>query len=109
MKMFIINTKNSSEAISVLEVEGEMVSSLEDPSVMWPTNEGEFKFRILKPESLGKVIYCSHSVYSTWVDATAVAKAMIRQAFEFNKRKYKIEFSEEDVLNKCDKIELVML
>jgi len=54
MKKFIIHNRalaghpKTGEAPSVVEVEGEIILALEDPSVMW-LPEGEFYFRILKP------------------------------------------------------------
>ena len=56
MRKFVVHTRalpgvKSNGAPIVLEVEGELIQSLEDPSVMW-LPEGEFKFRIMTPESL---------------------------------------------------------
>jgi len=117
MRKFIVHTKG--ETISILEVEGEVVSGVEDPSVVWLL-DGEFKFRILKPEFLyepGKAkdktlmppIYCSHSVYWTANQAWVMAAKIIREQFEFAKRKTGAEFTEEQVVEKYKEIKEIFL
>lgn len=131
MRKFIVHTRplpgccKTSDAPTVVEVEGEVVSAIEDPSVMW-LPEGEFRFRILKPESLSEFqevkqsdgskkkvmvspIYHSHAVYPDLSHARFVAESLVVQAFEFNKRKYGTEFTEEEIAQKCSEITEIFL
>lgn len=128
MKKFVVHTRalpgccKTSDAPTIVEVDGEYVTGVEDPSIMWMA-EGEFLFRILKPESLyesqdgskGKdkvmvpPIYCSHSIFSTLHEAKLKAFAAIQHSFEFVKRKDKVDYTHEQVVAKCDEIQEIML
>ena len=91
----------------------------------WPRSlpKGEYKFRILKPESLYEPredsrtkektmvppIYCSHAFCSTTHEARAKAYAMIAHSFEFAERKQKIAYTHEQVAQKCSEVQEVLL
>jgi len=131
MKKYITYTRNIhghpslEDPFYILEVEGEIVLPLEDPSVMWLPN-GEFFFRILKPNFLYESreiigadrsrkkilvppIYHSSSVYSNYDQAFSKAEKMIRDGFELDFRKKGIPINDEDVLSKCKKIQQILL
>src|SRR5580692_5531160 len=121
MRKFIVHTRalpgccKAGDAPIILEVEGEIITGLEDPSVMW-LPEGEYKFRILKPESLYEPkeapgakektmvppIYCGHNFFST-------AHDLVNHSFEFAQRKSKIEYTYDQVVARCSEIQEVML
>lgn len=131
MRKFVVHTRalpgccKTSSNITILEVEGEVITAVEDPSVLW-LPEGEFKFRILKPEALYEPkeivhedrsrekitvppVYHSHAVYWTVHQAMAHAMKMIRESFEYEKRKHGAEFTEEQVSEKCKEIQEILL
>ena len=135
MKKFIVHTrpipgcaacKGSSEAPTIVEVEGEIVSSLEDPSVMW-LPKGEFRFRIFKPEFLHESkeskledgskkkimipsIYHSHGVYQDLSAAKEVAERMIKSGLDFEVRKGRLaSYTKEELDAKCAEVQVVML
>jgi hypothetical protein len=123
MKKFIVHPRalaghpKTGEVPSVLEVEGEVISALEDPSVMWLPS-GEFKFRIFKPEALYETqkngtktppIYFSHSVYDTLEQARLVAECWIYEQAEFEFRKYGAKIDYDDAASKCKKIQEITL
>jgi hypothetical protein len=132
MKKFIVYTRaipgccRIGEAPSVVEVEGEMVAAVDDPSVGWLPS-GEFKFKILKPEFLYETheikladgsrkkitvppVYYSHAMYWTEIQAMSVAERMVRESLEFEVRKGRVEsFSPEELKAKCAEIQKVML
>lgn len=105
----------------VLEVEGELVQSLDDPSIMW-LPEGEFMFRIMAPEALYESreihqlsgppkkemvppVYHSHACYWTVHGAMAAAERMVRAGLEFDIRKLrKDEFTEEELAAKIQSL-----
>ncbi len=112
MKKFIVHTraipgKTKGDVPTVIEVEGSFISSLENPSVM-DLPKGEFYFRITKPEFLyengSPPVYHSHSVFASRSEAIDIAKQMVIKGFEFAKRKYNIDFTEEEVKTKCAEI-----
>lgn len=132
MKAYVVHTRplpgscKGAESISIIEVEGEKISSLEDPSVMW-LKDGEFYFRILKPEVLyepkeSKIpdgskkkvmvppVYFSAAIYATVELAQVAAKQMIKGGLDFEVRKGRLaSYSEEDLKAKCAEIQEIML
>lgn len=118
MRKFIISTLKGDTAI--MEVECELISSLEDPSVMW-LPPGEFKIKITAPKELltkkmvGKdtilepTIYYNHSIFSSEEEAIRSAHQLIRKTIELRCIKHKTEFKEEDVLAEFVKIKKVKL
>lgn len=132
MKAYVVHTRplpgccKSGDVPTILEVEGEKISAMEDPSVLW-LKEGEFWFRILKPESLyestetkmpdgskKKVmvppVYFSAGVYPSLEEARTVAQFMVKASMDFEVRKKRIEsYSEEDLQKKLAEIKEVLL
>lgn len=133
MRKFIVYTRSlpagcckvSTDAPTVVEVEGEMVTRSEDPSVGW-LPEGEFKFRITKPDFLHEPVeiklpdgsrektmvppvYHSHAVYYNVNQAHVAAEHMVRHSFAFTQRKGGAEFTEEEVRAKFSEIQEVLL
>lgn len=131
MKKFVVHTRpisgcsKTSTAPTVVEVEGEMIQGVEDPSVLW-LPEGEFRFRITKPDFLYEPqeikgpdgvkvkitvppVYHSHSVYWTVDQAHSVAERLARADFEFALRKYDTPFTDEDVKVKFSEITEILL
>ena len=129
MRKFIVHTRaippQKGEAITILEVEGEVITPSEDPSVMWAPY-GEFRFRIRKPEFLYEPreiiksdktkekamvppVYYSHSVYEGLVLARVAAFNLIVQSFEFAQRKSGVEYGAEQVLEKARQVPEVLL
>jgi hypothetical protein len=125
MRKFIVHTRpivghKASDAPTVVEIEGELVSAMEDPSVAW-LPEGEFRFRINHPTFLHEPqeikqpdgskktvmvpsVYHSHAVYWTTDQAHSVAERLVRQAFDFALRKYGTPFTREEVKQKYQEI-----
>lgn len=135
MKAYIVHTRqvpgcaacrSGDTPMTIVEVEGERVSPMEDPSVMW-LKEGEFKFRILKPEFLHEphetkksdgtkektmvpAVYFSHSIYLTLEEAREATKKLVVGEFEFAVRKKRIEsYTAIDVEGKLSEIQELML
>lgn len=129
MRKFIVHTRSlpgHKGGPFVLEVEGEMIAAVEDPSVMW-LPEGEFRFRIMKPEalyepkeveqedgSMKKVmvppVYHSHGIYWTVHQAAVAAEHILRQELEFEIRKGRIEsYTQEELKAKYAEIQTIML
>ena len=131
MRKFIIHTRTipgyakSVGALTVVEVEGGVIKAVEDPCVnLLP--QGEFRFRIVKPEFLYEsqevkkadgskekvmvpTIYHSHSIYDTATAAHKVAENLVRHEFEFEKRKYSKEYTDEEVTQRIDSISFLDL
>jgi hypothetical protein len=133
MRKFVVHTravpgccKGASDAPTILEVEGELVTSLEDPSVTWmPT--GEFMFRITKPEFLYEsketkledgskkkimvpTVYHSHAVYHELAEAQASVKRMIKSGLDFEIRKGRLaSYTEEELAAKCAEVQILEL
>jgi len=118
MKKFIIHTRaipgrpKEESPFYLVEVEGEIITALEDPSVMLLPNR-EFRFKIMEPkflhDSYGPAIYYSHSIYHTVEEARSVAESMVLSSFEFELRKHGTEINYVEVLEKCKKIEEIPL
>lgn len=129
MRKFIVHTRaipGHKGGPFVIEVEGEMIAAIEDPSVMW-LPEGEFRFRILKPEflyepheikqpdgSVKKVmlppVYASHGVYWNEHQAAVAAERILRQELDFEIRKGRIEsYTDEELKAKYAEIQYKFL
>lgn len=132
MRKFVVHTRplpgccKTSEAPTLVEVEGELISPMEDPSVMW-LKEGEFRFRILLPEVLYEpqeakqadgskkkimvpTVYHSHAIYHTLAEAQAAARAMIKSGLDFEIRKGRLaSYTEEELEAKCAEVQTMML
>ena len=99
MRKFIVHTRalpgccKTGDAPIILEVDGEVVRGVEDPSVMWLT-EGE---------------YCSHMLFSTAHEARAAAYRLVNHSFEFTQRKSKEEYTQEQVAQRCSEIQEILL
>jgi hypothetical protein len=115
MKKFIIQSERNKT--SIIEVEIELVTAMEDPSIKW-LPEGEYKARILQPKSLyekqedGTLVsplWYSHAFYCNKLDAWTKLEKMIRDGFERDKRKEDIDFTETDVQAKLGTIQEIML
>jgi len=122
MRKFIIQSKKGKT--SIIEVEVEIISSLEDPSVLW-LKAGEWRARILQPTSfhqrIEKVVdgkkevvmqpdvWCWHSFSDSIEEAQRKAEDLIVQSFEFDLRKYGKSFTDEDVATAKLTIEIVSL
>jgi hypothetical protein len=122
MKKFVVQSKKGKTVIT--EVECELVTPMEDPSIMWIPN-WEYMAKILKPTSFhmkfekqveGKKeivlvpdVWYSHAFFNSLVDATKYAERIIKESFEFEARKYGKEFSVIDVLAAIKEIEVVLL
>jgi len=118
MRKYVIHTRTipgrpkEESPCYLIEVEGEIITALEDPSVLFLPN-GEFRFKIISPkflhDSYGPPTYHSHSVYANVDLARAEAERLMFQELEFARRKYKTEYSQEDLENKISKIEEIPL
>jgi len=132
MRAYVVHTRplpgscKKTDTPTILEVEGEKLTAMEDPSVMW-LKEGEFWFRIMKPESLYEpkeskmedgsrkkvmvpTVYFSAGIYSTVELAQAAAQQMIKGGLDFEVRKGRLaSYSEEDLQAKYAEIQTIML
>jgi hypothetical protein len=133
MRKFIVYTRSlpagcckiTTDAPAVIEVEGEVVGMQEDTSILWlPPHE--FRFAITKPEFLQEpkeivkpdgskatikvpLVYHSHSVYLNIHQAQIAAEHLVRDGFQFTKRKTGKDFTEEEVKAKFAEIQEIML
>lgn len=110
MRKFAVQSKR--EGMIIYELDVVVLTALEDPSVMW-LQPGEYKGRILKPESFhmkrermvdGKKetylepdVWFSHSLYDTYEEVLRAASKLIEQEFAFNLRKYGTAYTDVDV------------
>lgn len=128
MRKFIVYTRpvlghsKENDLPTIIEVEGEIISGVEDPSAL-SLPEGEFWFRIVKPEFLYELrelnkskekimippVYYSHSVFWTTHQAMASAIKIVKDQFEYIKRKTNTDFTEEQVSEKCKEIQEILL
>jgi hypothetical protein len=111
MRKFIIELAHGKTNIQ--EVEIEIVTPLEDPSVMW-LPQGEYRAHVVKPrvftEKDGKKsVWCSFVFCDDLETAKVKAEHMIRDSFEFELRKYSTEFTEEQVQTALAEVQVVML
>jgi hypothetical protein len=111
---------------TILEVEGEILTGLEDPSVTWMP-AGEFYFRIFKPEFLYEsketkiedgskkkimvpIVYHSHAIYHELAEAQAAAEKMIKSGLDFEVRKGRLaSYTEEELKAKCAEVQILEL
>jgi|SRR5579885_2068743 len=134
MKAFVIHTrqvpgcacKAEQSPLFFVEVEGEKVSPMEDPSVLH-LPQGEFRFRITKPTFFHETVevkkadgsrekmtvptvYHSHAVFMTEEEAMAAARKLVLHEFEFALRKKKIaSYTEEEVQARLAEMQRVRL
>lgn len=111
MRKFIIHSGRDKTAI--MEVECQLITPVEDPSVMW-LPKGEYRARLLKPatfvEKDGKpLVWHSIAFYDTLEIAKEAHAVMTRAAFEFEFKKYKTAYTEEQVQATLASTEVVML
>lgn len=115
MKKFVIN--NGRQKTSIMEVECELVTALEDPSVIW-LPVGESKMRILFPTTfhekretgLVPTVWYDHSFYNTVEEAKVVVEQNIRYTMvDFAKSKHQLAATEEEVQKTISEVEVVML
>lgn len=123
MRKFIVYSKKGKT--SVMEVECELIHTLEDTSIMY-LKSGEYKARILSPtlfhQKVEKItedgkkittlvpdVWFSHSFYETIELAKIKAESLVLYEFEFGLQKHGASFSEEDVQAGIQAIEIVML
>lgn len=124
MRKFVLQSKKGVSAI--MEVECEIIQALEDPSILWALKPGEYRARILAPESFhqkvektvdGKKvsvmvpdIWCSHAFYDTLESAKETCFKLIRsEMIDFAIRKHRQPATEEEVQAAIDAVEVVML
>jgi hypothetical protein len=131
MRKFIIHTRPlpgspKGGPPTIVEVECEKITLMEDPSLFWSLQSGEYKARLLKPDFLyetqKKMIngshievmvpstYHSHSLYDTYMQAQDVVELMIagemkRDVLKGNRQCYTID----DVLDIMDQVKVVYL
>jgi hypothetical protein len=132
MKTFIVHTRalpgccKTGDAPSVVEIEGEVILAVEDPSIMW-LPEGEFKFRVMAPEALYEpqevkqadgskkkvmvpTVYHSHAIYQSAAEAQLAAEKMVQMSLDFDVRKGRISsYTEEELKSKLAEIQTIML
>ena len=122
MKKFVIQSKSGQ--FSIQEVDVEVISTTEDPSVAW-LPAGEFKARIMRPTSFHmKVerlvnnkremvdvpeVWYSFAFLNSLEEAKATCAELIREEFDFKKRKHKIDFTEQDVADAQAKMQVALL
>ena len=109
MRMFIVQPHQSSFA--VVEVDIEPIKGIEDPSVMW-LPPYEYKARVVKQAmqyARPDDIWYSHCFYPYQRQALLQARHLIRETFEFNKRKHGAAYSESDVLARYAQIKELSL
>jgi len=123
MRKFTLHAKKGKSYI--MEVECELIRPIEDPSILWSLNPGEYKARILAPDTFhqrvekvvdGKKevamvpdVWCWHAFCDTLEEAKEKAALLVRQSFAFDERKYGKTYTEEEVLAAIAVIEVVML
>lgn|SRR5574337_752423 len=132
MRVYIVHTRplpgccKTGDVPTIMEVEGEIVTPAEDPSVMW-LPEGECRFRITKPESLFETqetklpdgskkkvmvppVYHSHAIYWGKPDAKLAAERMVQSGLDFEVRKGRLaSYTEEELQVKYAEIQTIML
>src|SRR5574337_139712 len=97
MRVYIVHTRplpgccKTGDVPTIMEVEGEIVTPAEDPSVMW-LPEGECRFRITKP------------------DSKLAAERMVQSGLDFEVRKGRLaSYTEEELQVKYAEIQTIML
>lgn len=116
MKKFIVHVERGGK-ISVMEVEIEVVSAVEDPSVMWLPKE-EYRARVMAPKSLYEKqddgsatppVWYSHAFYWTVHQAWVMAETMVRSELERNLSKHKVAYTPKDLQDKLAEIQEILL
>lgn len=111
MRKFVIISKKGTTVLQ--EVEIEIMTALTDPSIMF-LKPGEWKAKVLKPESLyekqndGSLvppIWCWHAFYSNEVTARDQAESDIKKEYERVARKSKTQFDVVACLEACKAIQ----
>lgn len=115
IRKFAIQTRGK---ISIMEVEGEIIDAIEDPSIMTLPSK-EYKFRVLSPKelfekhpngSLVSPIYCSHSLFESSDEAMVRTERYIRSDFDFEVRKGRLTaYTEEEVQAELAKVQVIKL
>lgn len=115
MKKFTIISKKG--VTTIQEVEIQMLSAREDPSVMW-MNPGEYKAKVLKPESvyekqndgsLTPPVWCWFAFFDSEEAARSQAESDLKHEFERDARKARVEFNDAAFLERCKEIKSVAL
>jgi hypothetical protein len=115
MRKFTIISRKG--VTTIQEVEIELVSTLEDPSVMW-MKPGEYKAKVLKPESLyekqndGRLIspiWCWFAFFNSEDDARAQAEQDLKREMERAARKNKSQFNAIECLARVKEIQVITL
>lgn len=116
MRKFYIHTERGAKT-SIIEVEAELITAMEDPSIQW-LPEGEYRARILAPKSLyekqedGSLIPpVWHSWALAWTQHQAMAwvSKMVHDDMQRALEKHDVAYTEQDVQNKIDQIEVIFL
>jgi hypothetical protein len=122
MKKFAIESKKNKTTI--FEVEIVILTAMDDPSIAWRKPE-EYKASILKPttfhQKMEKIVdgkketvlvpdvWCWHSFFESLEEARIKAVDLIMNEFKFNLRKYGKSYTELDVAQAVNAIEVVLL
>lgn len=122
MIKYVVHSKGNK--LVIFEVELEIVSAVEDNSIMF-LYPGEYKARILKPDifhqRIEKMIngkrefvlvpdvWHSFAFYDDLESAKQASVDLVRAEFNFNLRKYKTAYTEEDVVKALDTLEVIRL
>ena len=115
MRKFVIHFIK--ETTTIIEVECEKISGLEDPSVLWLPS-GEFKVKISAPKSIlnketngtySAISYYNHGIYDSYEEALKATEFLIRKSFELNAVKHNSSFSEEDIQAKLLTVQTIKL
>jgi hypothetical protein len=116
MRKFIVHVERGGK-ISVMEVEIEVITAVEDQSVMW-LPEGEYKARLMAPQSfyekqedgtMAPTVWYSHAFCWTVHQAWAAAERMVRAEMLRALSKHSLSFTEEDIKAKLAEIQEILL
>jgi hypothetical protein len=116
MRKFIIHTERGGKT-SIMEVEAELITAMEDPSVKWLPAD-EYRARITAPKFLYEkqddgslVTPIWHSWALAWTQDQAVAWAtkMVRNDMQRALEKHDVAYTERDIENKIRQIEVIFL
>lgn len=116
MRKFIMRAARDG-AMSIMEVEIELVQAAEDQSVMW-LPEGEYKARVMAPVelyekqedgSLTPPIWHSHAFYWNEHQAGVYVERAIRGSLERQKLHYGTEYTEDDIKQKMSEVQVIRL
>lgn len=122
MRKFTIQVRK--DKTSIFEVEVEILTAMDDPSVNW-LKPGEYKARVMKPTSFhqkfertvdGKKettlipdVWCWHAFYESEEEARAQAIKWVQDDVDFAIRKHREPPTPEQVQATIDAIEVVKL